>query len=137
MKLYINKILASLLVGILAFGTYSCSDNYLEEVERYSIDSESYFNSEDDYYNALVGAYDLLQASYLNVILGEIASDNTLCGGESATDVISWQQIDDMIHTPVNDGLKNLWDWMYSGVNRANFSADENRNLFWRAVPRT
>jgi hypothetical protein len=121
MKIYINKILASLVVCVLAFGIYSCSDNYLEEVERYSIDSESYFNSEDDYYNALVGAYDLLQASYLNVILGEIASDNTLCGGESATDVISWQQIDDMIHTPVNDGLKSLWDWMYSGVNRANF----------------
>ena len=39
----------------------------------------------DDYYLALVGAYDLLQATYVNNLLGEIASDNTLCGGESAT----------------------------------------------------
>jgi hypothetical protein len=44
----------------------------------YSIDSENYFNSKSDYDNALVAAYDLLQSSYVNVLLGEIASDNTL-----------------------------------------------------------
>jgi tetratricopeptide (TPR) repeat protein len=120
MKKYINKI-KGLFLLVLVLGANSCGDSYLEDVDRYSIDSESYFNSEDDYYNALVGAYDLLQSTYLNVILGEIASDNTLCGGESATDVVSWQQIDDMIHTSVNSELKNLWDWMYAGVNRANF----------------
>ncbi|MFB9053968.1 RagB/SusD family nutrient uptake outer membrane protein [Formosa undariae] len=121
MKKYINKISAGLVACLCVFAIHSCSDNYLEEVDRYSIDSESYFNSEDDYYNALVGAYDLLQSTYLNVILGEIASDNTVAGGESATDVVSWQQVDKMIHTPVNSELKNLWDWMYAGVNRANF----------------
>ncbi|WP_299781604.1 RagB/SusD family nutrient uptake outer membrane protein [uncultured Formosa sp.] len=121
MKKYINKITISAFACLCLFAIHSCSDEYLEEVDRYSIDSESYFNSEDDYYNALVGAYDLLQSTYLNVILGEIASDNTLAGGESATDVTSWQQIDEMIHTPVNSELKNLWDWMYAGVNRANF----------------
>ncbi|GAA4238295.1 RagB/SusD family nutrient uptake outer membrane protein [Postechiella marina] len=120
MKKYINKI-KGLFLLVLVLATNACGDDYLEEVDRYSIDSESYFNSETDYYNALVGAYDLLQSTYLNVILGEIASDNTFCGGESATDVVSWQQIDDMIHTPVNSELKNLWDWMYAGVNRTNF----------------
>ncbi|WP_405294277.1 RagB/SusD family nutrient uptake outer membrane protein [Algibacter sp. Ld11] len=120
MKKYINKI-KGLFLLVLVLGANACGDAYLEEVDRYSIDSESYFNSETDYYNALVGAYDLLQSTYLNVILGEIASDNTFCGGESATDVVSWQQIDDMIHTPVNSELKNLWDWMYAGVNRTNF----------------
>ena len=54
-------------------------------------------------------------------MLGEIASDNTLAGGESATDVIGIQEIDDMIHTPVNSNLRDLWGWMYGGVNRANF----------------
>jgi hypothetical protein len=33
------------------------------------------------------------------MLLGEIASDNTLAGGESQTDVIGFQQVDDMIHT--------------------------------------
>ncbi len=99
----------------------SCSEEFLNEDPPYSIDSENYFNSEDDYYNALIGAYDMLQSTYVNVMLGEIASDNTLCGGESATDVIGFQQIDDMIHTPVNNNLRDIWNWMFSGVNRANY----------------
>ncbi len=120
MKKYKNKIIGFFLIA-LVLGTHSCGDSYLEEVDRYSIDSESYFNSEDDYYNALIGVYDLLQATYVNVMLGEIASDNTLAGGESPTDVIGFQQIDDMIHTPVNSNLRDIWNWMYAGVNRANF----------------
>merc|ERR1712227_587477 len=61
--------------------------------------------------------------------MGEIASDNTLCGGESATDVIGYQQIDDMIHTPVNDQLQNLWNWMFAGVNRANYLLEFQNNV--------
>ncbi|HEA28594.1 MAG TPA: RagB/SusD family nutrient uptake outer membrane protein, partial [Leeuwenhoekiella sp.] len=99
----------------------SCGDDFVERDPIYAIDSETFFNSEQDYYDALVGAYDLLQASYVNVLLGEIASDNTLAGGESPTDVIGFQQIDDMIHTPVNDNLKNVWDWMFAGVSRATY----------------
>ena len=121
MKNYKNKITKGLFLILLVFGANSCGDSYLEEVDRYSIDSESFFNSETDYYQALIGTYDLLQSTYVNVILGEIASDNTLAGGESPTDVIGFQQIDDMIHTPVNSNLRDVWNWMYAGVNRANF----------------
>ena len=121
MKKHINKITKAITIVLMAFGAYSCGDGYLEDVDVYSIDSENYFNSESDYYDALVGAYDLLQATYVNAILGEIASDNSLCGGESATDVIGWQQIDDMKHTPVNSNLRDIWNWMYAGVGRTNF----------------
>ncbi|MDQ2178681.1 RagB/SusD family nutrient uptake outer membrane protein [Marinifilum sp. D714] len=99
----------------------SCSDDFAQEAPKYSIDSENFFNSEQDYYNGLVGVYDALQYTYVNVILGEIASDNTLCGGESATDVVGWQQVDDMIHTPVNSNLHDVWNWMFAGVQRANY----------------
>ena len=97
----------------------ACSDDYLDNAKIYAEDSESFFNSETDYYNALVAAYDPLQSTFINVLMGEIASNNTLCGGESATDVPGYQQIDDMTHSPVNSQLKNLWDWMFGGVNRA------------------
>jgi len=56
-----------------------------------------------------------------NVIVGEIASNNTLCGGESPVDVIGWQQIDDMIHTPTNSNLSDIWHWMFAGVQRTNY----------------
>ena len=98
----------------------SCSDDFVN-VDSEDANSEDFFNSEADYQSALIGAYDLLQSTYLNVMLGEIASDNTLAGGESATDVPGIQEVDDMIHTPVNAQLRDIWNWMYAGVNRANF----------------
>ncbi|MDP5092719.1 MAG: RagB/SusD family nutrient uptake outer membrane protein [Polaribacter sp.] len=105
-----------LIVGL----NQSCSDDFVD-VKPTSDNSEDFFNSEQDYQNALIGAYDLLQSTYLNVMLGEIASDNTLAGGESATDVVGIQEVDDMIHTPLNAQLRDIWSWMYAGVNRANY----------------
>ena len=99
----------------------SCSDEFVNIEPQYSIDSENYFNVPEDYNQAVIAAYDLLQTTYLNAMLGEIASDNSLCGGESASDVPGFQQIDDMIHTPNNDNLQDLWDWMFSGVQRATY----------------
>lgn len=112
--------LFSLLI-LLYFTTISCGDDFVDRVAPYSLDSENYFNSEADYNQALIGAYDLLHSTYVNVLLGEIASDNTFSGGESATDVIGFQQIDDMNHSPINANLKNLWDWMSAGVQRTNY----------------
>ena len=107
----------------------ACEEDFIGRDPVYSIDSENYFNTPADYDNALIAAYDLLQPTYLNVLMGEIASDNTLAGGESANDVIGFQQVDDMIHTPVNDQIDDLWDWMFAGVNRATFLLEFQDNL--------
>ena len=109
-----------MLLLVSASTIIACSDDFVD-VESQNESSENYFNSEQDYQDALIGAYDLLQSTYLNVMLGEIASDNTLAGGESATDVPGIQQIDDMIHTPNNEQLRSIWGWMFGGVNRANY----------------
>lgn len=118
-----KKYLYTTVAALILFSTLcvSCSDEFVSPKPAYSIDSENYFNSQSDYNDALIAAYDILQSTYLNALLGEIASDNTLAGGESPTDVIGFQQIDDMIHTPVNSNLKNLWDWMFAGVQRTNY----------------
>ncbi|MBG6109534.1 hypothetical protein H4V97_002887 [Flavobacterium sp. CG_23.5] len=118
-----KKYLFITLITITIFSalTISCSDDFVDRPIKYSIDSENYFNSKSDYDNALIAAYDLLQSTYLNALMGEIASDNTLAGGESQSDTPGFQQIDKMIHTPVNSNLKNLWDWMFAGVQRANY----------------
>lgn len=119
MKKYIFITVTSIALFSTIF--VSCSDDFVERDIKYSIDSENYFNSKSDYDKALIAAYDMLQSTYINALMGEIASDNTLAGGESPTDVIGFQQIDDMTHTPVNDNLKNLWDWMFAGVQRTNY----------------
>lgn len=119
-KNIINKTIVAGLFTITAL-FISCNDDFVKVSPEYSIDSENYFNSPDDYYMALVASYDLLQATYANAIVGEIASENTLCGGESPTDVIGWQQIDDMIHTSTNSNLRDIWNWMFAGVQRTNY----------------
>ncbi|AOR26136.1 SusD-like protein [Formosa sp. Hel3_A1_48] len=129
MKTIKNNKFTLVALVLLTLGLYSCTDKFLDEEENYLIDSEGYFNSEDDYYMSLVGAYDLLQATYVNNLLGEIASDNTLCGGESATDVVGFQQIDDMTHTPVNANLRDIWNWMFAGVKRTNYFLEFQNNI--------
>ena len=119
MRNYNKNIKLGFIFMVSLFILSACSDDYLNNSKIYAEDSESFFNSEADYYNALVAAYDPLQSTFINALMGEIASNNTLCGGESATDVPGYQQVDDMTHTPVNAQLQNLWSWMYGGVNRA------------------
>jgi len=114
-----KRLKLTYIIGLLIIMA-SCSDDFVD-VESRNQNSENYFNSEEDYQDALIGAYDLLQSTYLNVMLGEIASDNTLAGGENANDVPGIQEIDDMIHTPINQQLRDIWSWMYAGVNRANY----------------
>ena len=125
------KSIKLIITGAALFSVliFACTDDFVETTPEYSIDSENFFNSEKDYYYALIGAYDILQSTYVNAILGEIASDNTLCGGENATDVIGWQQVDDMIHTPVNSNLHDLWNWMFAGVQRTNYFMEFKDNM--------
>ncbi|MDG2433812.1 RagB/SusD family nutrient uptake outer membrane protein [Flavobacterium sp.] len=116
-----NLYISIITLAVFATVTISCSDDFVSRPVQYSIDSENYFNSKSDYDNALIAAYDMLQSSFINVLMGEIASDNTFAGGNSPTDVIGYQQIDQMTHGPVNENLKQLWDWMFAGVQRANY----------------
>jgi len=121
------KYIITLIIGI-GF-SISCQDDFVQEEPEFTIDSESFFNSPEDFELALIGAYDLLAPTYINVMLGEIASDNTFAGGESATDGPGFQEIDNMTHTPVNEQLRDLWGWMYSGLNRANFILEFQDNI--------
>lgn len=113
--------LIKIALAALVLMVQACSESFLDVDPPNQINSENFFNTPEDYDRVLIGAYDLLSATYLNVILGEIASDNTLCGGENANDVPGWQEIDDMRHTSANDQLRNLWNWMYAGINRVNY----------------
>mgnify|MGYP006245596047 FL=1 len=77
----------------------------------------------------MVGTYDPLQWLFFNIQIGTIASEISLCGGESATDYIGLQQIDNMTHYPENDVLTRIWQWLYEGVNRANYMEENKSNI--------
>ena len=113
---------------ILISLTFSCSDDFVD-VETDDITSDSFFTSPEDYDLALIGVYDLLQSTFFNVMVGEIASDNTLAGGESPIDALGIQEIDNMTHFPENQQLRDIWQHMYSGINRANFLIQNESKL--------
>ena len=124
---FIYKIIT---VFIIVGSFVSCSDFIeLESSELYEIDASRYLNTEEDYYQALYGAYDPLQWLYAGVLIGDIASDNSLAGGETAVDVIGLQEIDDMIHHPSNDQLTDYMRFCYEGVNRANYLTENYDKL--------
>ena len=76
----------------------------------YTQDAENFFLNEQDYLRALTGAYDLLQGVYVSYWIGDIASDNTIAGGESVTDTEGLHQIDNMTHGAINKAQKLLSD---------------------------
>ncbi len=117
-RLLINS---KLLLLALTFLGFSGCKKFLDVNPPYGQDAENYFQTPDDYERALVGAYDLLQASFLSVWIGEIASDNTIAGGESANDTEGLHQIDAMTHGAVNNELRSLMRWNYAGITRANY----------------
>lgn len=122
---YLYKTILILCAAMLV--NVSC--NYTDIDPQYTIDADNYFNSEEDYYRALTGAYDLLQTSYLSLWIGEIASDNSIAGGESVTDTEGLHQIDNMTHGGVNNELRQVWRYNYAGITRANYIFENRDNL--------
>lgn len=119
-------------IGILVMASLFLAvgcDDFTEIEPEYTIDADNYFKSEADYEKALIGAYDLLQTSYLSLWIGEIASDNAIAGGESATDTEGLHQIDEMNHGGVNNELRNIWRWNYAGITRVNWIFENKDNF--------
>ncbi len=80
-----------------------------------------YLKTESDYRTLAVSVYTPLQWLNQIVQIGDIASDNSVAGGENASDVLPLQQIDDFTLTADNGTLTDLWQAAYEGVNRANY----------------
>jgi starch-binding outer membrane protein, SusD/RagB family len=100
----------------------SCN-KYIETTphDRYQVTALDYLQSESDYRTMEISVYTPLEWLNQVVPIGDIASDNAVAGGESASDVLDLQQIDDFTLTPVNGTLSSLWQYAYEGVNRANY----------------
>ncbi len=115
-----------LTMGIYAF---PACESQLDIDPQYTQDAENFFVTSEDYDRALTGAYDLLQASYLTVWIGEIASDNAIAGGESVNDSRGLHEIENMTHNAVNDELRNVMRYNYAGITRVNYIFENKDNI--------
>jgi starch-binding outer membrane protein, SusD/RagB family len=127
-KIYI--ILLSLSMSLV-----SC-DQWLDIEPEFVQDAENFFQTEEDYQRAVIGVYDLMQANYLHVWIGEIASDNSIAGGESVNDTQGLHEIDNMLHGGVNNELRDVMRFNYAGIARANFIFENENNINFAAKER-
>ena len=122
MKKIINVFLCITLISAI-----SC-DSFVEVEPAGPVDS-NFFKNQKEYEEALIGAYDLLQATFWNTLVSVVASDDYAAGGDSFNyDQPTLQNINQMIHTPDDENqLRDIWKLMYAGLNRVNFIL-ENKN---------
>jgi hypothetical protein len=121
-------ILQLIILSAVVVATQGCK-KYLDVDPPFSQDAENFFETPEDYERALTGAYDLLQSSFLSLWIGEIASDNSIAGGESVNDSQGLHQIDLMNHGGVNVELRNILRWNYAGITRANYIMENKDNI--------
>ena len=113
------KILGILLVGGMLTSCKKWVD--YNPKDDFKITDQEYLKTEADYRSMAISVYSPLQWLNQVVPIGDIISDNSVTGGESASDVLSLQQIDDFTYTSVNATLSDLWQASYEGINRANY----------------
>jgi hypothetical protein len=120
--LFISTVLSSLLLATACtkFVDY-------DPQEDYQITADDYFKTPEDYQRMVVGTYSPIQWLWADVVIGDVASDNSVSGGENATDQIGFQQIDDFLTNPNNSYLTEAWKSCYEGINRANY-LEENKS---------
>lgn len=119
-----------ILISSLSLAGGACTDfvDY-DPREDYQITANDFLKTADDFNKMAIGVYSPLQWLYANPVIGDVASDNSVSGGENATDVIGLQQIDDYQLTTNNSYMTEAWRSCYEGINRANYLHENKAKL--------
>ena len=117
----IMKKVFNTLLFILLIAAGSC-DSFVE-VKPDGTTDITFFYSEAEYKEALLGAYSSLRGTFWNTLSSVVASDDYAAGGDSFTiDQPTLQNINKMTHSPNDENqIRDIWGLMYAGQNRANF----------------
>lgn len=125
-----KKFIISYLLLLVSVFFYSCSDfvNY-DPKENFQITADNYLSNPDDYQKMVIACYSPMQWLWQLQVIGDVASDNSVSGGENATDQLGFQQIDDFQITTVNSYLTEAWKASYEGINRVNYLVQNYNKL--------
>ncbi|MFV8343206.1 RagB/SusD family nutrient uptake outer membrane protein [Flavobacterium sp. XS2P39] len=119
-----KKIIYSVMVIFLI--TVSCSSDFTEVTPVGVLESTTFFNSESNTEEALIGLYDLVQFNNAQAwnsafIIKVIPGDEANAGGGNATDQKQLQEIDDYTNISIsNPSLEGVWNKEYRTIALAN-----------------
>ncbi len=121
MKNILNiKKTAGLIVLLAVFTSCETWVDY-DPHDEFKVTEADYLKTSADYQTMAVSCYTPLQWMNQIVVLGDVAADNSVSGGENASDVVDIQQLDDYTTTTNNALLADLWKVAYEGINRVNY----------------
>lgn len=114
-----------ILLSLLTLVATSCNKEFLELEPRGQQLESNFYQTEDDFFEALVAVYDVLQWGGTNgwtMLQGLLnaASDDCFAGGSSSSDQPSWVAWDNFTLDPNLGPQSGLWAKYYSGIYRAN-----------------
>ena len=112
----------------------SCSKDFLELDPIGSVLESSYYQNEEEIFEALVATYDVLSwggTSGWTMKLGLLnsASDDCFAGGSDASDQPSWVAWDNFTLDPFLGPQLGLWQKGYTGIYRANLTMEKANDL--------
>jgi hypothetical protein len=122
LRRFLTGLLAAVVLTVLLPGC----DSFLKKSPQGELTSENYFRNAEDAQRALNAVYDYAQARSFDffppypMIFGSIASDNATKGGESGSDQISVQRVQQFNPRPTDPYVASTWSTLYTGVYRAN-----------------
>ena len=110
---------------VFAFFATSCGEDWLSLEPRGTVLETNFYQSEEDIFEALVAAYDVLQWGgtdgwTMQVGLLNAASDDCYAGGSDASDQPSWVAYDNFTIDPFLGPQAGLWRKAYTGIYRSN-----------------
>ncbi len=119
------------IIGLFLVSTFGSCTKFVDfnPQENYEITADNYFKTAEDYQKMTIGVYSPIQWLWSIPVIGDVASDNAVSGGENATDNIALQQIDDYQLIPNNSNLTEIWKSCYEGINRANYLEENKAKL--------
>ncbi|MEO0581291.1 MAG: RagB/SusD family nutrient uptake outer membrane protein [Bacteroidota bacterium] len=122
-----RKTLIYIHIGLFLLGgvLVSCTENFLTLTPRGTELETAFYQNEEEIFEGLVAAYDVLQWGGTNgwtMTLGLLnaASDDTYAGGSDASDQPNWVAYDNFTLDPFLGPQLGLWQKYYSGIYRAN-----------------
>ncbi len=116
------------LVYIIALFTFcQCNNDFIELAPTSNANEQNFYQSEQDFVNAIYGAYSTLKMSgtysdYMQLI-GDLRSDNTEMG-TTASVRFPFYELSEFLDQETSPIVENVWNHHYVGIRRVNTILD-------------
>lgn len=116
---------------LILFVSVGCSNDFTEVAPVGVLESSTFFLSESNADEAIIGLYDLMQYNYAKdwssaFFLKQLPGDAANAGGGNSTDQQQLQDIDDYVNISIsNPSIQSVWNLYYTAIALANTIINE------------